>query len=74
MTAPSRLPWGLFRRPDGALSVDFKAFADGTLRLLSSHATRPEAAAARDAQERADEIEALRAAGQRDLFGGGDAA
>lgn len=74
MTAHARLPWGLFRRPDGALSVDFKAFADGTLRLLSSHATRPEAVEAREDQEREDEREALRAAGQRDLFGGGDAA
>ena len=34
----------------------------------STFRTRPEALAAREAQERADEIEALRQAGQRELF------
>lgn len=62
------LPWGLFRRPDGSLEVAFRAFADAsTGRLLSSHETRPDAVRAREDRERADEREALRAAGQGEL-------
>ena len=49
------LPWGLFRRPDGKLEIAFRAFCDEpTWRFLNGHATRPEAVAARKAQEEAD--------------------
>jgi len=70
------LTWGLYRRPNGVLAVDFDAFADlSNGRKLATFLTRPEAVEARIAQERADEIEALREAGQKDLFNGdGDAA
>ena len=69
------MTWGLYRRPNGVLAVDFDAFADlSNGRKLATFLTRPEAVEAREAQEREDEREALAAAGQRDLFGGGDAA
>lgn len=63
------MSWGLYRRPNGVLAVDFDAFTDlSNGRKLATFLTRPEAVEAREAQERADEIEALREAGQRDLF------
>ena len=69
------MTWGLYRRPNGVLAVDFDAFADlSNGRKLATFLTRPEAVEAREAQEREAEREALAAAGQRDLFGGGDAA
>ena len=65
------LPWGLYRKPDGALEVAYRAFYNSTWRLISSHETKPDAARALEDRQRADEREALRDAGQGELFGGG---
>lgn len=72
MTAHARFPWGLYRKPDGTLTVGYKAFAEPALRLLSSHVSRPGAAAALEAQERADKVEAQRPRVQGSLLEGGE--
>lgn len=67
------MTWLLLRLPSGALDVELDAFAESG-HILSKHKTRPEAVEAREVQAQRDEAEALRVAGQQDLFGGGDAA
>ena len=62
------MTWLLLRLPSGALDVELDAFQPQGARCLSSHRTRPEAVAAREAQAQRDEREALRAAGQGELF------
>ena len=62
------MPWLLLRRPSGTLDVELSAFARPTDRVLSEHVTRHEAVEARERQRERDEREALRAAGQGDLF------
>lgn len=61
--------WLLLRRPDQTLEVDLDALAaEG--QVLGGYPTITEARAARDRQRLRDELAALRAAGQRDLFSG----
>jgi hypothetical protein len=60
--------WGLYRKPDGVLEVSYRAFADPWWSRLSTHETKPEALAALKIREKNDEKEALRAAGQKELF------
>ena len=67
------MTWLLLRIPSGALDVELDVFATPG-HVISKHKTRPEAVEAREVQAQRDEAEALRAAGQQDLFGGGDAA
>ncbi len=61
--------WLLLRRHTGQLEVELDALSDPTYRRLGSYASHRDAIAAREEQERKDELEALRAAGQKDLFG-----
>jgi hypothetical protein len=60
--------WGLYRKQDGALEVSYRAFADPLWSRLSTHETKPEALAALKIREENDEKEALRAAGQKELW------
>lgn len=59
--------WLLLRLPSGTLEVELDALAaDG--RILGGYPTITEARVARDRQREADEREALRDAGQRELL------
>ena len=62
------MTWLLLRLPSGALDVELDAFQPDGSRALSSHPTKPDAVAAREAQAQRDEREALKAAGQGELF------
>lgn len=59
--------WLLLRLPSGALDVERDAFAESG-RILSRHKTRHEAVEAREVQAQRDEAEALREAGQGELW------
>lgn len=61
------MSWLLLRRADGTLEVELDALADAG-QILGGYPTRPEAVAARDRRQEADEREAMRDAGQKDLF------
>ena len=61
------MAWLLLRLPSGALDVELDALVSEG-RILSKHATRPEAVAAREAQAQRDEREALREQGQGELW------
>ena len=61
------MTWLLLRLPSGALEVELDAFATAG-RILGKFPTRPAAVEARETQAQRDEREALRAAGQGELF------
>ena len=62
------MSWLLLRLPSGALDVELSAFVKPGQTILSQHATRPDAVAAREAQAQRDEREALREQGQGELW------
>ena len=59
--------WLLLRLPSGALAVELDVLADEG-QILGGFPTIGEAREARERQAALDELEALRDAGQRDLF------
>lgn len=66
------MTWLLLRLPSGKLDVELDALVTEG-RILGKFHTRLEAVEAREHQAQRDEVEALRAAGQQDLFGDSDA-
>ena len=62
------MSWLLLRTISGRLEVELDAFASPTDRKLGSYPSRQRAVEAKEAQERADEREALLAAGQKELW------
>ena len=67
------MTWLLLRLPSGALEVELDAFVTAG-RILGKFSSRPAAVEAKEQQAQRDEREALRDAGQLDMFGGDDAA
>ena len=61
------MTWLLLRLPSGALEVELDALA-GDGEILGGYPTITEAREARERQRLRDEREALKAAGQGDLF------
>lgn len=62
------MSWLLVRTASGRLEVELDAFASQNDRKLGSYPSRQRAVEAKEAQEKADEREALLAAGQKELF------
>lgn len=62
------MSWLLIRTPSGRLEVELDALVGADDRRLGSFSSRQRAVEAKEAQERADEREALLAAGQKELW------
>jgi hypothetical protein len=68
------MTWLLLRTPAGTALVEHHALVSTTDQVISRHASYPEACTALARYRDREAREAAIAAGQRSLFGGGDAA